>query len=307
MNPRHAGDCQAVLTELRLVAEGRHSSQQTILEGYRAKPERRTVSQFLTTWLDTVCCTPNVSLKTNRTYRDLCEDHVIPGVGRIELSKVTPQHVQQLVNDLSNKPKPLRKKDRPDGPGEELTPLEPQVLSSRTVKRCRDVLRAALHVAMKWNLVSRNAAALVTVPTTRKRKAQAFDRTQAGAFLEAIYGDRLEALFWLALCIGPREGELLGLQWTDFNFENGRVYLIRSLQRVKRPGEKRSHLQLLPTKTEGSERGLWLPQILLEKVLCHRTRQEEERKLAGSAWHETSMVFTTRIGTMLDARNILRE
>ena len=52
---------------------------------------------------------------------------------------------------------------------------------------------------------------------------------------------------------------------------------------------------------------LWLPQIVLEKVLCHRTRQEEERKLAGSAWHETSMVFTTSIGTMLDARHMLRE
>ena len=50
-----------------------------------------------------------------------------------------------------------------------------------------------------------------------------------------------------------------------------------------------------------------MPQIVLEKVLAHRTRQEAERKLAGSAWHETSMVFTTSIGTMLDARNMLRE
>jgi integrase len=100
---------------------------------------------------------------------------------------------------------------------------------------------------------------------------------------------------------------LLGLQWTDVDFGNGQVYLIRSLQRVKRPGEKRSHLELLPTKSEESERGLWLPQIVLEKVLAHRTRQEEERKLGGSPGHETGMVFTTSIGAMLDARNMLRE
>lgn len=276
-------------------------------QGLPAKPERQTVSQFLTTWLDTVCCPPNVSLKTNRTYRDLCEDHIIPALGRLELSKLAPQHVQQLVSDLLDKPKPGRKKKHPEGPqGQASAPPEPERLSSRTVKHCRDVLRAALNVAMKWNLVTRNAAALVAIPTTRKRKPQVFDRTQAGAFLEAIYADRLEALFWLALCIGPREGELLGLQWTDFDFENGRVYLIRSLQRVKRPEEKSSHLELLPTKTQESERGLWLPQIVLEKVLAHRTRQDEERKLAGSAWHETSMVFTTSIGTMLDARNMLR-
>lgn len=100
---------------------------------------------------------------------------------------------------------------------------------------------------------------------------------------------------------------MLGLQWTDVDFGNGQVYLIRSLQRVKRPGEKRSHLELLPTKSEESERGLWLPQIVLEKVLAHRTRQEEERKLGGSSGHETGMVFTTSIGAMLDARNMLRE
>lgn len=50
-----------------------------------------------------------------------------------------------------------------------------------------------------------------------------------------------------------------------------------------------------------------LPQIVLEKVLAHRTRQEEERKLGGSSGHETGMVFTTSIGAMLDARNMLRE
>jgi integrase len=66
-------------------------------------------------------------------------------------------------------------------------------------------------------------------------------------------------------------------------------------------------LELLPTKTEDSERGIWLPQIVLEKVLAHRTRQEEERKIGGSAWRDTGMVFTTGIGTMLDARNMLRE
>lgn len=97
------------------------------------------------------------------------------------------------------------------------------------------------------------------------------------------------------------------MQWTDVDFGNGQVYLIRSLQRVKRPGEKRSHLELLPTKSEESERGLWLPQIVLEKVLAHRTRQEQERKLGGSSGPETGMVFTTSIGAMLDARNMLRE
>jgi integrase len=280
-----------------------------VAEGLPPKPEKQTVEQFLKTWLDTVCCPPNVSLKTERTYRDLCEDHIIPALGRIELAKLGPQHVQQFINKLMKTPKRPRtkKKEHAVAQGNLPAAAEQECFSSRTAKHCRDALRAALNVAMKWNLISRNAAALTTVVTNRARRAHIYDQTKAGAFLEAISGERLEALFWLALCIGPREGELLGLQWTDFDFEKGTVALLRSLQRIKRKEEKKSHLELLPTKTEDSDRSLWLPPIVLEKILAHRARQEEERRLAGSEWRETGMVFTTRIGTMLDARNMLRE
>lgn len=82
---------------------------------------------------------------------------------------------------------------------------------------------------------------------------------------------------------------------------------MRQLQRVNRKGEKKSHLELVQTKTEGSDRTRWVPKLVLEKVLAHRNRQDDERVLAGSAWREKGMVFTTRIGTLLDPRNMLRE
>ena len=89
-----------------------------------------------------------------------------------------------------------------------------------------------------------------------------------------------------------REVELLGLQWTDFDFDKESVTIQRSLVR---------------TKTEESDRGIWVPKLVLERVLAHRTRQDEERQLAGSAWRETGMVFTTHKGTLLEPRNMLRE
>ena len=221
-----------------------------------------------------------------------------------------PQHVQQFVEDLRKKPKAPRKKnqDAESSAGAHAVAVAaPESLSQRTVKHCRDVLRAALNVAMKWNLVSRNAAALTTISNPRKAKPHFYDELQAHAFLEAISGDRLEALFWLAVCLGPREGELLGLEWTDFDFEKGTVTILRQLQRIKRKGEKKSRLELVQTKTEGSDRRIRVPQIVLERVLAHRTRQEEERQLAGSAWRETGMVFTAHKGTFLEPRNMLRE
>ena len=280
-----------------------------LAQGLPPKPERQTVAQFLNTWLDTVCPT-NAGEKTQRTYRDLAEDHIIPALGRIELSKLGPQHVQQFIKDMLKKSKPPRRKNKnAEGSVESqamVPPAPPVCYSTSTVKHCRDALRAALNVAMEWNLVSRNVAALAKIKS-RKRKPHIYDESQARIFLDAISGDRLEALFWLALCLGPREGELLGLQWPDFDFEKRTVKILRSLQRIKRKGEKTGHLELIETKTEDSDRSDCLPQIVLEKLLTHRSRQEEERKLAGSAWHDTGMVFNTRKGTLLDPRNMLRE
>jgi integrase len=220
-----------------------------LAQGLPPKPERQTVAQFLRTWLETVCPTTTGSPKTRRTYRDLIEDHVIPGLGRIELSKLSPEHVQKWINDFLKRPKPERKVgDRHSNTSEMQSPDSQECYSAKTVKHCRDVLRAALNVAMQWNLVSRNAAALTKINGQRKRRMHAnlsvYDQRQARAFLKAIEGERLEALFWLALCIGSREGELLGLMWIDVNFENGTILVLRSLQRIKREEEKKSHLEL---------------------------------------------------------------
>jgi integrase len=147
---------------------------------------------------------------------------------------------------------------------------------------------------------------LITVKQTR-RKPTIYDEKQAGEFIEAIHGERLEALYWLGLCLGPRKGEILGLKWTDLNFETGKVTLVRALQRVKPAGAKKTVLELVDTKTRESDRSMWLPQIVIEKVLAHQRRQSEERKDAGSRWVESGMVFTSQRGTPLEPRNLLRD
>jgi len=65
-------------------------------------------------------------------------------------------------------------------------------------------------------------------------------------------------------------------------------------------------LELIAPKTDRSRRIIVLPQVAISALHAHRARQEEARRTVGSRWHETSMVFTTSIGTMLDQRNMLR-
>jgi integrase len=149
-------------------------------------------------------------------------------------------------------------------------------------------------------------ATLAKPPLLEKRVLRVFSLEEAAQFLEVVKGHRLEALFTVALALGLREGEILGLRWQDVDLEAGRLQVVKSLQRVKRPGEKKGRLELLAPKTVRSGRVIALPQVAISALHAHLTRQDEARKACGSRWHETGMVFTTGIGTMLDQRNMLR-
>ena len=120
-------------------------------------------------------------------------------------------------------------------------------------------------------------------------------------FLDAIGGDRLEALFILAVAVGLRLGEALGLLWDDaVDLDQGTLTVRYALQRVDK------QLTLVEPKTLKSRRTLYLPQFLKAALLRHRAVQEEERLVAGSRWRETGFVFTTKIGTPLDGSNVTK-
>ena len=174
-------------------------------------------------------------------------------------------------------------------------------LSPTTVKHCRDCLRACLNVALRWNLLVRNPATQVRLPRRIRRRPQVYNKVQARQFIETIRGHRQEALFLVALWMGMREAEVLGLGVDDVDLENRILQVRYSLQRID------SQLQLVPTKTEESEREIRLPAVVASALAAHLERRAQEKASQGEDWVETGRVFTTTKGTMLDARNMLRD
>ncbi|MFO7531660.1 MAG: site-specific integrase [Candidatus Limnocylindrales bacterium] len=108
------------------------------------------------------------------------------------------------------------------------------------------------------------------------------------------------ALYVTALGTGLRQGELLGLRWEDIDVPKARLTVRHTLQRVD--GE----LVLLEPKTERSRRTIALPEIVVSALRGHRTRQKMERLVAGPRWVATGHVFTTSLGTPLDAATVTR-
>jgi integrase len=208
----------------------------------------------------------------------------VPGLKDVTLSKLTLQRVQQFFN-------------------QKLTAGNSPAL----VRYLRVVLRGALNEAVKSDLALRNVAALATPPKVEKREITPFTPEQAGRFLKAAMGHRLESLFTSALAVGLRSGECSALRGPDVDMDGGKVMVRYTLQRIKQPGEKRGHLAFLPPKSKKSRRTIELPAICVTGLRAHHQRQEQERALAGTRWKETGHVFTSMIGTPIDDRKILKE
>jgi integrase len=147
--------------------------------------------------------------------------------------------------------------------------------------------------------VHRNAAALADAPRAVRHEIRALTSDEARSFIEAVTGQRHEALYLLTVTLGLRRGEVLGLKWADLDFDARTVHVRGGLQRV---GGK---LQLSEPKTKRSRRSLPMLDFVAKALRAHRTRQLQERLTAGSTWRDTGYVFTTRIGTPVDPANLL--
>jgi integrase len=120
---------------------------------------------------------------------------------------------------------------------------------------------------------------------------------QAKIFLGAVKGNRLEAAYVVALALGLRRGELLGLSWADLELD-GPMPLMRVRRQLLRHQGKGVLLSEL--KTAGSRRTLHLSEPVVEALRAHRSRQEEERMTARVWRNQADLVFTSTIGTPLD-------
>ena len=244
--------------------------------GVAPTDDRRTTGQLLDRWLEDVA-KATVRPRTFVSYSQTVRLHLRPTLGRAPLSKLSPQQVQALLNS-------------------KLT----SGLSPRSVGIIHAVLRRALNQAVKWDLVPRNVATLVQPPRAPRAEITPLTPDQARVFLDAVRGDRLEALYSVGLALGLRQGEVLGLAWTDVDLEAGTLRVAHALQRVN------GRLELVEPKSRSSRRTIPMPATVARALRVHRSRQLEERLAAGPRWRESDLVFTTSTGTPIDSRNVTR-
>jgi integrase len=167
-------------------------------------------------------------------------------------------------------------------------------LSAKSVRYLRSTLRTALNQAQRWGLVSRNSAALVEGPRVERYEILPLTPSEARQFLASVNGHRLEALYSVALTLGLRQGEALGLRWQDIDLELGYPRVNKQLQRVD------GAFQLVEPKTQRSRRTIVMPPTITKALTRHKDRQAQERDQAIGKWNEMDLVFTRPDGYPLD-------
>lgn len=250
--------------------------------GLNIAPEQQTVAQYLDRWLDTII-TPHRRPKTAASYAQIVRLYLKPSLGQHQLAKLTPEHIQLMLNRLLE-----------DGG------VHGEPLSTQTVHYVHSVFRRALNQALKWGSVSRNVAVLVDPPRVEKHTISVLTPEQGQLLLSTAAGHRLEALYTVALLLGLREGEVLGLRWSDIDFAAHTLRVGQTVQRVS------GRLLLAPPKTESSKRLLPLPMKVERALARHAERQEEERAAWGEGWNAAGLVFPSEAGTPIEPRNLVR-
>jgi integrase len=257
------------------VLDRMHDLKSDLKKGLPIVSDKRTVEDFLAEWLETVA--PRLQPTTYARYEVFVRRQIVPEIGKEKLSKLTPQQVQRLYSTWR-------------GRG----------LSSTSVKHLHTVLHNALSQAVKWDYVGRNVTDLVDKPKAATREMHTLNRDEVSRFLEAARGDRLWALYVLALSTGMRQGELLALRWSNVDLDGCAIQVRGTMQPTK------DGLRISVPKTKASKRRVQLAPRAVEALRWHRAQQNEERLRLGKPWPKLDLVFPNELGEPMTNHKLLR-
>lgn len=236
-----------------------------------------TLESFINSWLNG----KQLSLRERTVfqYRKIAENYILPRLGKMRIQDIRPVHILRMYSAIQE-----------GGTG------------ARTLQLVHTVLHNTFDQAVQEGTVLRNPIDAVKRPRWEHKEFKTFTEDEVRQFLLATAGHRHEALFYLALTTGMREGELLGLKWSDLDWNKGVLNIQRQLQRIEHKG-----LFFVSPKTKAGRRQIKLRQGMLDRLADHRRKQELERQQADNRWQENDLIFPSSIEAPFEGHRIWDE
>jgi integrase len=262
-------------------------------QGAVRKPAQRwTVASWLTFWVENIAVPPHIAENTHLGYKVDVDKHLIPGVGAHRLERLEPEHLERLYA-------------RMQGGG----------LSAGTAHHVHRTIRAALNEAVRRRHLARNPAQIAKAPVLDEEDVEPYDVREIQRLLEAAARRRNGVRWAVALALGLRQGEALGLQWDSVDLDKGTIRIRRSRLRPKYahgcggtcgrapgycPQRKNTRADTGGVKSKAGRRTIGLPPQLVALLRVHQAAQLGERMIARELWREGGWVFADPTGQPLN-------
>ncbi|KOT93144.1 integrase [Streptomyces sp. NRRL F-4711] len=251
-----------------------------------------TVQTWLTHWVENIAA-PSVGENTIDGYRVAVYHHLIPGLGAHRLEKLEPEHLERFYRKM-----------------------QASGSAAGTAHQAHRTIRTALNEAVRRRHLTTNPASIARAPKLEEEEVEPYTVEEVQRLLLEAGKQRNTARWVIALALGLRQGEVLGLKWDDVDFANGVILVRRGRLRPRykhgcgdkcgrsKPGYCPQKINIRretkDTKTRAGKRPIGMPEELLKLLRRHKEEQERERALARDLWEEKGYVFTSPIGGPLN-------
>ncbi|MFJ9422429.1 tyrosine-type recombinase/integrase [Streptomyces sp. NPDC101249] len=250
-----------------------------------------TVQTWLTYWVENIAA-PSVGENTIDGYRVAVYHHLIPGLGAHRLEKLEPEHLERFYRKM-----------------------QASGSAAGTAHQAHRTVRTALNEAVRRRHLTTNPASIAKAPKLEEEEVEPYTVEEVQHLLLEASKHRNTARWVIALALGLRQGEVLGLQWEDVDFENGVILVRRGRLRPRykhgcgdkcgrKPGYCPQKINIRretkDTKTRAGKRPIGMPEELLKLLRRHKEEQGRERTLARDLWVEKGYVFTSPTGEPLN-------
>lgn len=231
------------------------------------------LAEYLEGWLEVI--KPSLRARTWAHYESMVRIRIVPEIGKRPIGKLTAFDIQRMHVALSGR------------------------LSPRSVQHTHRCLHLALERAVHWQLIPRNPCDGARPPQVPRREMGVLSGAEVALLLEATSESPMHALYVVAATTGMRQGELIGLRWSDVDLEARRIQVVRSLQRVKGQG-----MVAFEPKTARSRRQVVIGARAVAALRALRDRQAFLAKALGAEWEGEGLVFTNDFGRPLDSGRV---
>lgn len=245
-----------------------------------------TVEQWMTYWLTKVV-PRKAKPKTIVAYTTVVNGYINPLLGHHRLDRLNAEHINDAWDLLLEDGNPS------------LDVAQRRPLSPNTVHHAHRVLARALKVALQRKKVTRNVAGSdsMDAPPRIEREVVPIPDDEVVKILAAATGTEYGARWSVALSLGLRPGEALGLRWENIDLKQGHLHVKEQLQRQTGKG-----LVLTSPKSASGVRSMVLPKTMLAALKAHKKMQTEARLAAGDHWEDSGFVFTLPNGKGVDGK-----